>query len=399
VLSVLCSDTSFALAEEPLPEVQPIDGPRFPAELASIDDQGQVRFRTGRTLALDEFVRYGHPVDPRPQPVVLLSGGSRIVAAAAWAEGTPVSLAADTVTVRSDLLNELQIPRSAVRGVVFAETRHADDRRRLENNIWAANLTSDEIMLTNDERLRGTVTQIDRGTLIMKTDAGEAKLPLSRVLAVAFAPRRGVTLGNGTRFVVGLRDGSLLRQASLTANERELRVRMTNINLTAVGGRADDIVFLQAMTGPRLQYLSDLQPSSYRHVPYLTIKWPYQLDKNIVGGPLAVGGKQWLTGIAMHSASRITFSLDPSDKWRRFEASVAIDDTSQKRGSVTFGVLVLREGRWQPAFTSGIVRGGGLPTDVSVDVSVATGLTLTVDYADRGDELDHADWLDARLVR
>jgi hypothetical protein len=26
-------------------------------------------------------------------------------------------------------------------------------------------------------------------------------------------------------------------------------------------------------------------------------------------------------------------------------------------------------------------------------------LTLTVDFADRGDELDHTDWLDARLIR
>jgi hypothetical protein len=66
---------------------------------------------------------------------------------------------------------------------------------------------------------------------------------------------------------------------------------------------------------------------------------------------------------------------------------------------VTFGVYLLRGGQWQSAYTSGILRGGVSPQSVSIDMSGATGLTLTADYADRGDELDHADWLDARLVK
>jgi NPCBM/NEW2 domain len=36
---------------------------------------------------------------------------------------------------------------------------------------------------------------------------------------------------------------------------------------------------------------------------------------------------------------------------------------------------------------------------VSFDLKGARGLTLTVDFADRGDQLDRAVWLDARLVR
>ena len=34
-----------------------------------------------------------------------------------------------------------------------------------------------------------------------------------------------------------------------------------------------------------------------------------------------------------------------------------------------------------------------------VDLTGAKRLTLRVDFADRGDELDHADWLNARLVK
>jgi hypothetical protein len=76
-----------------------------------------------------------------------------------------------------------------------------------------------------------------------------------------------------------------------------------------------------------------------------------------------------------------------------------VDDSAEGRGSVTFGVYVLRDEQWQEAYQSDVVRGDAKPQAISVDVSDAEGLTLTVDYADRGDELDRADWLDARLVK
>jgi hypothetical protein len=60
---------------------------------------------------------------------------------------------------------------------------------------------------------------------------------------------------------------------------------------------------------------------------------------------------------------------------------------------------VLRDGKLSEAFKSGIVRGGEAPLAVSVDLSDAQGITLVVDYADRGDEMDRADLLDARLVK
>jgi hypothetical protein len=85
--------------------------------------------------------------------------------------------------------------------------------------------------------------------------------------------------------------------------------------------------------------------------------------------------------------------------YQRFEAAVAIDDAADGHGGVTFGVYVLRDGKLSEAYKSGIVRGGDAPQRVSVDVAGAQGITLVVDYAERGDEMDRADWLDARLVR
>ena len=84
-----------------------------------------------------------------------------------------------------------------------------------------------------------------------------------------------------------------------------------------------------------------------------------------------VGGRRYLKGIGMHSASRLTYRLD--GKYRRFDAAVALDDSAGNGGSVTFGVYVLRDGSWKEAYTSGIVRGGEAPRPVSVDVTWRRG--------------------------
>src|SRR5690606_38009425 len=110
-----------------------------------------------------------------------------------------------------------------------------------------------------------------------------------------------------------------------------------------------------------------------------------------------VNGQRYLKGIGIHSASRLTYSLDR--QLARFDASIAMDDSAGSAGSVTFSVYLLRGGTWQEAYKSDIVRGGSPPLPISVDVASAQGITLIVDYADRGDELDRANWLDARLVR
>jgi hypothetical protein len=80
---------------------------------------------------------------------------------------------------------------------------------------------------------------------------------------------------------------------------------------------------------------------------------------------------------------------------QRFAAELAIDDSTAGGGSVQFRVLV--DGREK--FASPILRGGDPPVPVSVDLTGAKKLELLVDYADRADVLDHADWLDARLLK
>jgi hypothetical protein len=82
---------------------------------------------------------------------------------------------------------------------------------------------------------------------------------------------------------------------------------------------------------------------------------------------------------------------------RRFAAEVAIDDAAIGRGSVVFRVLLLENGTWRSTYVSPVVRGGDVPLPISVELGNAEKIALEVGYADRGDERDYANWLDARF--
>jgi hypothetical protein len=382
--------------------VLPLQGDPFEGELVSIDREGKLSFRSAgaaspRTLALDELVRWGHPQSPQPQPLVVLRDGSRVVAGAAWAGAAPLQLIGDKLAIKTALVGEADVPRSLVQGIVFAERSHPDDRLRLEAQVRAAPGDSDEVLLTNNDRLSGQIRELAGGALSLSTAGGELKLPLSRVAAVAFAgrPAGGV---KKAPIMAALADGSLLYAASIVGNETELVVELAS-GPRLTGGRIGDVAGLQLLQSARFAYLSEMEPTDYRFVPYLSIDWPYRRDHSAIGRPLTAGSKRYTKGLGMHSASRLTFRLDPSAQWQRFDASLALDGSAGKRGSVTFGVYVLRDGQWRQAYASPVIRGGERPVDISVDVRGAAGLALTVDYADRGDEMDRANWLDARLVK
>jgi hypothetical protein len=408
VLCVLCGYFFLAGVGNAAPqEVVPVDGEAFEAELVSIGSDGKLTFRVPQSKAavasapsepafgLSELVRWGHPVEARPQTVVVLADGGRLVTAADWAGGAAVRLDGNAVVVLSDLLEEQRLPRGGVRGVVFAQRNHPDERAKLVERVRAYVGEEDAVFLANRDQLFGSLKELTGGLLSMATEAGVAKLPLSRVEAVALESSQSSVDSNHSKLLMGLRDGSVIYADAVRSDAKELVVELLN-GVKFSGGSVEDVVALQSLGG-RFVYLSDLESAAYRHVPYLDIEWPFERDRNVRGEPLIVGGKRYMKGLGMHSASRLTYRLEGA--YRRFDAAVAIDDSAEERGSVTFGVYVSRGGQWHEAYQSSVVRGGDALQAVSVDVSGADGLTLTVDYADRGDELDRADWLDARLMK
>ena len=102
----------------------------------------------------------------------------------------------------------------------------------------------------------------------------------------------------------------------------------------------------------------------------------------------------------MPTTSRVVYEVTNGNG--RFSAELALDDAAGQHGSVVYRVYLEQprqaQAVWQVAYTSPVVRGGDAPRMISLDLNGATKIALIVDFADRGDERDYANWLNARFV-
>lgn len=133
-------------------------------------------------------------------------------------------------------------------------------------------------------------------------------------------------------------------------------------------------------------YLDALDPES------ATQGWgKLERNQSVWEKPFSIAGQHFVRGLGAHAPARILYSLDGT--WRRFQALVGADDAT--KGSLTFEVWVDGEKRWE----SEIMRRADAPEPVDVDVTNAHQLELRA--GDGGDDImgDHADWVDAKLLR
>ena len=410
LLALLASAASDARAqtdEAAIRRVVPVEGRPFPAALLSVERGWKIAFRSGKTtrsLSAGEIVKWGSPREIEAGPQLLLVDGGRLAAEI---------LAGDQrqLKIDSELFGTPNIPLELVAGIVFRPPVDLRRRDRLLARLSSAasfledrgdeadasappeplpRQNADRLILENGDELTGTMTSIDGAKLQFESEAGPVEIELDRVAAIKFNPSLLSTVRpRGLHCLVGFSDSSRLAAASLELDAGRARVSLAgSFELSSDAGA---VVFLQSFGGQAI-YLSDLKSESYRHVPYLKLSWPYERDASVGGSRLRAGGRMYLKGIGMHSASRLTYRLDGSA--RRFAAEAAVDDETQGRGSVVFRVFVDD----REIYKSPPIRGGMPPAPVSVDVQGGKRLSLIVDFGERGDELDHADWLDARLL-
>jgi hypothetical protein len=366
--------------------VIPATGARFEGQLQSVTADGQATFLVDgarRAMPLVDVARYGALVEPGQGIEVLLAGGGLIVADA-------VHSADEKLHIESSLLGELAIPLEFVAGVVPEPPRDPQDRDHLINRVLDTAARSDRLLLANGDELTGTISSLTGTAVTIESQGQKLTVDLPRIAAVAFDPSLSATPHGGRdRVLVGLRDGSRIVVASVVANEKEAQLTMPDRTTWTVP--ADALVCLEPLAGTA-KYLSDLTAESYRHLPFLSQSWPYRGDANATGTQLRAAGHPYAKGIGMHSAARLTYRLDK--RYRRFAAEVALDDQVAKRGAAVFGLFVDDKLAWK----SEMIRGGIAPVPVDIDVTGAKRLSLIVEFGDRGDELDRANWLDARLV-
>lgn len=415
-------------AESPGRPANLTSGKTFTGQFVAADAEGRLTFRvfaergpTTETVPAGQLVRWGQFVESSRGPQILLTDGGLLVAQLAAIDRGQLSL-------KSDLFGDVALPAGAVLAVLLHPPADPHRRDQLVSKLLASDsradqgaiapdnpddavapkpqaagkLLPDTILLDNGDELPAAVALWHNDVLAVDTDAGRVELEAAQITAIQFHrqpipnPNQNPAVAARRLLVVGWRDGSRLSTGSLVADARQARLTLAGPSPVTLSADTSAITALQTIGGQAV-YLSDLKAAGYKHIPFLQMAWPYQADHNVSGDLLRSGGKLFLKGLGMHSASRLTYDLDRPAS--RLEAALAIDDRAGGRGSVVFRVFVdTGDGHWEPKFTSPIVRGGDPPLPIAVDVARAKRISLLVEFADRGDQLDYADWLDARLI-
>ena len=361
------------------------EGPPLTAVLAAIEP-GRVILDNGRprSLAIADLVELGSPPETPARPLVVLADGGLLVADA---------IAGDRQSLRaeSEQFGTVELAMAAMAGLVLRAPPTQGELDLLVDRIAVPAGPGDRLMLANGDQLQGRLVRISEQSIELAGEVGPVTVARNRLTAAIFARPPSEPLSRRPlRLWIGTSDGSRLLADRLEPDAKGLRaVLAAGPSLRA---RLRDVVWLQTVGG-RAVYLSDLPAAGYRHVPYLGLAWPYRIDRSVTGAMLRAGARLYAKGLGVHSAARLTYQLE--EPMRRFQAELAIDDQTLGGGSVRFRVFV--DGRER--LTSGTIRGGDRPAPISVDVTGAKRLDLVVDFADRADQLDHADWLNARLVR
>lgn len=375
-----------------------------PAKLVSITSEGGLVLEAAgksTTYTAQDIVYWGSNTEAKRGPVVLLSDGSALI-------GDPIALNSEELRIDTRLVGELALPRNVVRGIIFRLPADVKSRDALHDRILNRRDANDWLLLANGDELTGRAT----GQKTAEQSAEEqlmfavgmtkapASLGFSKLAAIAFDSVLVDSVARrGNQTLTVLRDGSQLYVGEIA--ERGPRQELTLVCGAKVRldreSLGEDVVFWQPLGGTTT-YLSDLDDAGYKHIPFLTQSWSFGRDRNCHGERLRSAGALIAKGLGMRSTSRLAYDL-PED-YRTFAAELALDDSAGERGSVIFRVFTAAEtGAWKTAYESPVIRGGTSPLPISVDIRGAKRLALIVDFAERGDECDDADWLNARLSR
>ncbi len=257
----------------------------------------------------------------------------------------------------------------------------------------------DVLLLKSGDTIIGTLDRFEEGGNIIrfqpegKKDSGP--VDSASVAAVAFDPSLSRTKPSKTPIAaVTLADGSRLRFASATSDGKSFKGRLVAGGMLEVP--LDEVVSIDVLQG-KATYLSDLKPKSSKVEPFLETAWPWAANRSVKENPLRLathrGEETFDRGLGTHPKTTLVYDL--GGKYRWFEAVVGLDSVTGKRGRAAVRVLVDGKDMSVPGLAE-LTAAAVVP--VSIDVTKAKELTLTVDFGPTGDVQADVNWADARVV-
>ncbi len=297
----------------------------------------------------------------------------------------------DRVQVETPALGPVHIPLGAI--TRLSARRAEGPARAAANSLLDTRRQDDLVLLNNGDTATGLIAAIDAEGVVLETPGGQTRIPLDRVAVAVLvpdtvSPDRGLsarlTLLDETRLTVGAAQwpGASDTRDTLDVSPWDSR--------TAV---PFDQVRRIEIHGGRWTWLSRRGPSEYVHTPMLSLAWPWQADRNVLGNPLRVAGRTFERGLGVHSESTLRYALDR--QYDSFVTHFGMDDDSGPYANVDVEIRV--DGHIR--FEQKRVTPGHLHGPVRIDLKGAEMLELRVGFGANGTIQDRFDWIEPGLIR
>lgn len=173
-----------------------------------------------------------------------------------------------------------------------------------------------------------------------------------------------------------------------TDNGAQYAARVTNPLGSVTSGAA-----VLSVTPVNSVYLSDLNPT------FASNGWgPYERDRSNGengandGNTITLSGATYSKGLGVHAASELRYAL--GDQYQSFVADVGVDDEVGAAGSIVFQVFA--DGN--KIYDSTTMTGATATKQVNVSVVGKNEIRLIVTDSGNGNNSDHGDWANARLI-
>lgn len=392
--------------ESEFDRLQYVDGTTQAARLLQIDSKGQLQFEfaadSPQIVTRDRVFQWGRLIKRPNRPQIVFQRGGCLIFDASEFE----RMDRDTISLRHSIFGSLAIPTRQVQAIRFQPA--ATDRKLASwlQQIADRTESSDEIRLTNGDKLDGTWTQWQDDMLTFEVAGQSISISADRIAQLQLGQRNvdDKPLPE-TQNWIGLNDGSLLPADSVKLSARSLEVRVFGSPWKADSFfRPLDmrlVRFIELTNAHQLVHVADLPIVDFRHTPFLGEMMPLGKNRNSQQLGIQVNGIVYRHGMGMRPTSRCVVNVPDGAAW--FVSEMAIDDVAtqngMKHGSVRFRVFVEdRDKRWSEAFRSDIVRGDTISA-CRIKVDSANRLALVVDWADRANGGDEAVWLNPRFLQ
>jgi len=284
----------------------------------------------------------------------------------------------------------LKIPFDGLKAVRFGYP-DAAAQKELDARMAKPEITRDLLIVGRNDKpvvLPGALEGLGPRNWVFRLPSRLQKAPLDKAYAVVFGAAPGAPVARPDKFVLSNGD-------QFTGDIREATGQSIQIRSAMFGDVRLDwsrIVRLE-FRSPLVTWLADTKFKSQAVKSALGVDWTPRANLNVTGGPIRLGGRIFAHGLGVHGTTSVIYELD--GKQSRLQATIGIDDSMGRRGSVVYRVI----GDGRELFKSDVVRGGGKPVDVSVDIGGVKLLELSTDAADGLDLGDHANWADLRMIR